>query len=299
MTLTEIGAFLAIVKYGSISQAAAELYITQPALSRHLSTLEKELGYRLVIRSKGVRSIELTAEGRGFIPVAEQLKRLWNEAKNLPDLNRNHTLNLSSVGSVSTYLLPEVFRAFMDENPQISLQFHNYHSLEAYGYAEKGEIDIAIISDDMFSKHVETIPLFREPMVCLQNDLFSGGNNDKKISPEELDPDKEVRLPWNPEYDIWHDYWFGPASQPKVFLDQMSLLEGFLERENVWAVMPASVGDAIGSKLGLNVWELKDGPPPRIIYYLLGKEKKPMVTDLFLQCLAEELGKRDYIQSLT
>ncbi|PNV62410.1 LysR family transcriptional regulator [Clostridium sp. chh4-2] len=298
MTLAETGAFLAIVKYGSISLAAEKLYVTQPALSRHLSALEKELGYCLIKRSKGIRTVELTGEGRAFIAVAEQFQRLWKEAKNLPDLNRNHTFHLSSVGSVSTYLLPEIFPDFMNENPGVSLMFHNYHSLEAYDYVEKGEVDLAIISDDMFSRHVETIPLFREPMVCLKKCPVFAGLDVPVISPAELDPHKEVRLPWNPEYDIWHDYWFQPAAQPNVFLDQMSLLEGFLQREDVWAVAPASVGHAIGRRLGLNVFELKDGPPPRIIYYLLGKERKPLLTEAFLKCLKEKINELDYIQIL-
>lgn len=292
MTQTEINAFLAIVKWGSITAAAESMYITQPALSRHLNALEKELGYKLVIRSKGVRTAGLTGEGKSFIPVAEQLQRLWKEARELPSVRKDRVLNVASVGSVSTYLLPEVFMRFMEEREDVNLFFHNYHSLEAYGYAERGEIDLALISDDRFSRSVETIPLFTEPMVCLC------GEEDmpETIHPSMLEPEKEIRLPWNPEYDIWHDYWFKPSERPKVFLDQMSLLEGFLALRGVWAVMPVSVGKAIGRKLGIPVKRMVEGPGPRIIYYLLGKERKPEMTEVFLKCLRTELSKWDMIR---
>lgn len=52
MTELEIEAFLAIVKSGSISAAAQELYVTQPALSRRIGALEQELGYCLMNRKK-------------------------------------------------------------------------------------------------------------------------------------------------------------------------------------------------------------------------------------------------------
>lgn len=52
MTELEIDAFLNIVKYGSITKAAEILYISQPALSRRIKSLESELQYKLFIRQK-------------------------------------------------------------------------------------------------------------------------------------------------------------------------------------------------------------------------------------------------------
>ena len=72
MTQVELSTFLAIVKYGSISLAAEKLYITQPAISRRLLSLENELGYALLERRKGKRAMELTPEGREFISVAQR-----------------------------------------------------------------------------------------------------------------------------------------------------------------------------------------------------------------------------------
>ena len=59
MTELEIDAFLNIVKYGSITKAAEILYISQPALSRRIKSLESELQYKLFIRQKGVRILRL------------------------------------------------------------------------------------------------------------------------------------------------------------------------------------------------------------------------------------------------
>ena len=77
MTKTELEAFLAVLQYGSISAAAERLFITQPAMSRRMKSMEEELGYSLFERGRGQRSVELTENGKEFVPVAERLLALY------------------------------------------------------------------------------------------------------------------------------------------------------------------------------------------------------------------------------
>ncbi len=286
MTELEIDAFLAIVKAGNITAAAEKSFITQSALSRRIITLEKELGYTLIRRRKGVRTIELTDEGNAFVLVAEKWKAVWNEAREIVRLDRHRHLDVASVGSVSTYILPPVFCRFMGLNPEYRLSFHNYHSFEAYGYVESGQIDLAIISDDMYSKNVETIPLFKEEMVLVTTTASKYNN---ATHPSMLDASREIRLPWNPEYDLWHDFWFKNTDYPHVFLDQMSLMEYFIVQPDTWAIVPISVAGEMNKRIDLSICRLHDSPPDRIIYLLLGKKKKPEITNKFLEILNEEL----------
>ena len=101
MTHPEIEAFLLSAKTGTITAAAEQLYVTQPALSRRIRSLEAELGYPLLKRGRGVRAAELTEEGRAFLPLAEQYDALWREAQGLPQQVRRQTLRLSSVPEYS------------------------------------------------------------------------------------------------------------------------------------------------------------------------------------------------------
>lgn len=295
MTELEIDAFLTIVKTGSITAAAELLYVSQPALSRRISSLEEELGYSLMKRSKGIRAIELTNEGKAFINLAEKWKSLWTEAKEIASMNENLILNVASVGSISSYIFPEVFQEFMMLNPDVKLTFHNYHSFESYGYVEDGIIDIALISDDMYSKNVETIPAFKEPMVLLC---------DKKLSlpsivhPSMLDGSKEIRLPWNPEYDLWHKFWFKSTCSPKVLLDQMSLMEHFLDSGSTWSIVPYSVAYSLKDKENLSIHFMKEGPGDRIIYYLQGKRKKPRIIRSFLEIFNDKIKTIPNVESM-
>ena len=58
MTLLEIEAFLAVVKYGNISLAAKELYVTQPTLSKRIKIMENELGYSGDLAKKMIYSVK-------------------------------------------------------------------------------------------------------------------------------------------------------------------------------------------------------------------------------------------------
>ena len=295
MTQQGIEAFLAVVKLGSVSAAAQALYITQPAVSRHLRALEEELGCSLLRRGRGRRQTELTDQGRSFVQVAEKWRILWQETREAAGQDRTRTLRAASVGSLASYLLPPVFRDFLI--PGRALTFHHYHSREAYDYIAQGLADIALITDHMYHPQVETIPAFRSPMVFL-----SGADWPETVHPSRLDPAKELRLPWNPEYDLWHSFWFSEAAAPRAVLDQMSLLEEFFSWRDVWpdswAIAPAVAAVPLARRLGLTPRRLENGPADEIIYYLLGPRRKEDLTRAFLECLERELARRPEVESL-
>lgn len=297
MTQQGIEVFLAVEKLGSVSAAAQALYITQPAVSRHIRALEESLGCPLFVRGRGKRQVELTSQGRAFVPVAEKWRLLWQEAREVTGSDQVRALRVASVGSLSTYLLPPVFRDFLA--PGRALTFHNYHSREAYEYVAQGLVDIALISDHMYHPQVETVPAFRSAMVLVSG---SGMDLPDVVHPSVLDPAKELRLPWNPEYDLWHSFWFSAAAVPRAVLDQMSLLEEFFSWRDSWpdswAIAPAVAAVPLAQKLGLTVRSLENGPADEIIYYLRGPQREETLTPAFLTCLNQELEKRPEVESL-
>lgn len=295
MTQQNIDVFLAVAQNGSISAAAQALFITQPAVSRHIQELEKEVGCPLFKRGKGIRHIQLTEQGERFVLISKKWKQLLQETREIAYQNQKEQLRIAAVESVSTYLLASVLQKFWLVQPQWSIRVHNYHSLESYYHIDNGLIDLAIISDDMHFGGVETIPLFREPMVLVTHPYTY---HSEKIHPSQLDPALEIRLPWNPEYDMWHDIWFHPAIHPKAFLDQMDLLETFLSWGNGWCIMPISVAQAIEKTQQIALHTLEEGPPPRIIYYLQGQTPPKEKNACFLQCIKEELYKYPQIDCL-
>lgn len=144
--------------------------------------------------------------------------------------------------------------------------------------------DLALISNHRYAKDVITLPAFREPFVLLCGADCKVG---KAPNPTQLNPANEVRLPWSPEYDIWHERWFDASIEPNVTLDHMPLLKDFLTGEN-WAVVPLTVARRMENSRIFS-YPLRQGPEERIIYYLVPQRPKEGPIHDFLKLLHQEL----------
>src|SRR5436305_9013903 len=71
VTLTQLAAFLAVARRGSVTAAAEELVVTQPSVSAAVSALERELGVALTERAG--RTLAPTAAGRAYMPYASDV----------------------------------------------------------------------------------------------------------------------------------------------------------------------------------------------------------------------------------
>ena len=96
--------FVSLVNNPSFSKTAEELFISQSSLSKHIRSMEKELGTPLFIRT--TRSIELTDQGRLFLPYAKQIAELCasytNELKAFSREGSN-TLTLGVISNPQYY----------------------------------------------------------------------------------------------------------------------------------------------------------------------------------------------------
>ena len=79
MELRTLRSFLAVAREGNVTRAARSLHITQPALSRQLAELERELGCELLIRES--RGVTLTDEGMLLRKRAEEIVLLADRAE--------------------------------------------------------------------------------------------------------------------------------------------------------------------------------------------------------------------------
>lgn len=93
MQIRQLQYFIAVAQSGSFSQAAADLFMTQPPLSAAISQLEKELGSQLLVRH--ARGVSLTATGNEVLRYAE---RLVLQQKDL--VRRVHALEGGKAGSL-------------------------------------------------------------------------------------------------------------------------------------------------------------------------------------------------------
>lgn len=122
MDIKQIRYFQAIAQYGSISEAARHLFIVQPALSRQVKELERDLGTRLFIRRQ--KGIELTEAGEQLLKDCPSILQALSQA--IMNVKRasgvKETLH---IGIAPTYtwnpLVVGIIRDFCRSNPDINL----------------------------------------------------------------------------------------------------------------------------------------------------------------------------------
>jgi LysR family transcriptional regulator, low CO2-responsive transcriptional regulator len=79
ITITQLTAFLAVIRGGSVTVAADELFVTQPSVSAAVAGLGRELGCELFERAG--RGIRITEAGRAFAPYAEDVLGLLEQGR--------------------------------------------------------------------------------------------------------------------------------------------------------------------------------------------------------------------------
>jgi DNA-binding transcriptional LysR family regulator len=169
MEFDHLKGFYHVAKLGSFTEAAARLYLTQPAISLQIKALEREVGERLFDRIG--RSIRLTSAGEALLKQVEELigkldevQRVVDEIKNL-DRGR---LRLGASDTTSIYFLPELLKSFRKLHPKIELSITSLMSPEVIRKVLDREIDLGIITLPCESRaKLQLIPLFQHRLVCI------------------------------------------------------------------------------------------------------------------------------------
>ncbi len=294
MTDMGIECFLAVCRHKSASRAAEVLYITQPSLSARLKTLERELGGDLFERRRGSREMTLTPAGRKFYKLAVQYEELVAQMRTVCFAKPN-TLRISSINSLGTYLLPEVYELFLQRYPTNSLELQDLEFPTAMDSIARGDTDLSFNSGSTIDDRLTRLPVFAEPMVLIRRD---DGTVPTAVGVDDLRLQHEVYIAWNSAFASWHQTTFG-AHHPQISISIMAQLQPFLERSGYWAIVPLTVADGLSRTMPLQRVPTTFPLPVREISVYARKhpENSEAIDDLF-GCLREILSRYPAITCL-
>ena len=138
-----------IVKYGSFSKAADVLGYTQSALSQTISSLEDELGVKLLYRSR--TGSTLTDEGKELFPLIEknifQYNSVIEKAKDIRGL-KTGIIRMGTVGSISVNWLPSIIKKFQNKYPDVEFQISQGDYTLTEAWIKSGTIDFGFVISD-------------------------------------------------------------------------------------------------------------------------------------------------------
>ncbi|VAW74559.1 Transcriptional regulator, LysR family [hydrothermal vent metagenome] len=147
MDIASLKAFLAVADTGSFSLAAEHLFLTQPAISKRIATLENELEERLFDRIG--RTVSLTEAGRALQPRARNiLVEVDDSVRAISNLSGevHGTLRFATSHHIGLHRLPPALKAFTQQYPDVQLDIRFMDSEAACQAVEHGELELAIVT---------------------------------------------------------------------------------------------------------------------------------------------------------
>jgi DNA-binding transcriptional LysR family regulator len=146
VTLKQLAYFLAVAESGRFVQAAAEVRIAQPTLSRQIQALEDDLGETLFTRGKD--HVTLTVAGETLLPLARRIvadvETARLEIAELAGLRRGR-LRVGATPSLCVGVLADVLAVFHASYPGISLQVREGGSQDLVADLEDAQLDLALV----------------------------------------------------------------------------------------------------------------------------------------------------------
>lgn len=300
MNAEDINIFLSICRCGNISKAANELFISQSSISYKLSILEAELGSKLFLRQKGLTKLSLTPAGERFLPIAQEMNDLYEEALYIGKEETRTKLLVAGVDSVNSYFFIDFYKKFVHENKNIELTVINEYTNNILNKVEDSLYDIGISNDYYNLSSICSYALFEEQFVCLKRCRPDEKTKDMDtISPNELKPEAEVFQGFDIAYTQWHKNMF-PKSHPKFTTEIIRMGAELMTAPGDWMIMPYTAAKYYHDNQPFQIYKLASPPSPRTVYITTNIKEKAHTAKaiLIFKNMLEEYTKKYCSDSL-
>lgn len=173
-TLNQLKIFLKIAERGSITKAAEELHLTQPAVSNQLKNFQDQ--FDIPLTELVGRKIYITDFGK---EIAQSAERILNEVATIDFKTHAFKGQLTgrlklSVVSTGKYVMPYFLASFMSQNPGVELQMDVTNKQGVIGTMEENSVDFSLVSILPSSMQLEKLDL-------LENKLYLVSNQSQKF----------------------------------------------------------------------------------------------------------------------
>lgn len=169
MNLKQLEAFVYVAEGRSFSKAAKELYLTQPTVSAHISSLEKELNVRLFVRN--TKEVNLSDDGRKLYEYAKEMVELENKIAEYfgagEDGEESTGITIAASTVPSQYLLPKVLMRFNEKYPKEQLKLIETDSSKVVTQIIDHAADVGFTGTVLEKKHCKYIPFYKDELVII------------------------------------------------------------------------------------------------------------------------------------
>ena len=156
-----------VIEVGSFTKAAEVLGYTQSSVSQMIASLEKEIGMKLLVRTR--HEISLTPEGNTLFPYIEQAiyqyRSIYEKVNEIKKLDTG-VIRIGTFSSISYQWLPDLVKGFQEKYPNVEFVFYqgDYSSIEKWIHT--GKVDFGFITPSAV-KNIETEILEKGEMLVV------------------------------------------------------------------------------------------------------------------------------------
>ena len=166
--LQKIETFLCVAEKLNISEAAKQLHLRQPTVSRQIKLLEQELGVALFIRNN--TGLRLTDAGRLLLPWARRLLHDTNDLKEMMSSLQDEIvgeLHISCSTTAGKYILPQLAARFCNRFPGVKVSILACRPEHAALDLLEGEAHIGVVSSEINNTSLESQKFFRDTITLI------------------------------------------------------------------------------------------------------------------------------------
>jgi len=168
LSMRDVETVLVLGRTLNFRQAAAQLHLSQSALSTQVLRIEDALGVRLFDRT--TRTVRLTAAGQVFLQQAANLQVAFREAIDavggIANAERG-SVTVAALPSVAARMLPRVLMVYRQAHPHVALKVHDTLTGPAFDLVRAGEVDFAITAADPQQADLHYVPMLSDSFLLL------------------------------------------------------------------------------------------------------------------------------------
>lgn len=172
--------FMAVAEQLSFTRAAEQLYITQPAVSKHIRELEQVLGVSLFQRKSN--KIELTQAGELVKGRLMQVFEIYGNMEYEIGLLKNTIsgeLRIAASSTIAQYVLPEYLSHFYEQYPHLRVSIASGNSREVEDLLESNRADIGIVEGYSSRNGMVYLPFLEDELIAVASPLHMASLPDR------------------------------------------------------------------------------------------------------------------------
>ena len=168
MNLKQLEAFIKVSDSKSFSKAAQELYLTQPTVSAHIQTLEKELKVRLFVRN--TKTVKLSEDGKTLYQYARQMIELEQEIQSMFSKaaeQKERCITIATSTIPAQYILPDILVKFRERFPEEQFRIVESDSSTVIEQVASHLVDIGFSGTVIEKANCKYIPFYQDDLVVI------------------------------------------------------------------------------------------------------------------------------------